>query len=802
MRNNNQTVIRKIALSSLKSSKMRNLFIILTVILSVSLLSGLALFVTGVEESEKRLLNTMQHVIYQRVNAEQIASLEDDPRIDSFLLFKRGKGFEVDNYILTPMYYEQKNTPMRSVVIEEGTYPTGLFDIAVDKAYMSRIGKPAVIGEKLPFTFLDGTTEEFTITGFTDTGDNSNTFLLILSELYAESGSQLKEHSYHAPTRIVDAEYMSESEFLETIRTIGTEYGIERQNVNENNAFVVSIGNSSEQMIFVLLVGFGVLLASILVIYSVFYISVINRTREFGQLRTLGATKKQIKRIVNREGIILCFIGSPFGLLIGSIFAYFIKPDGFNIITTVLVWCLVFLINLLTVLISIRKPASMAASISPIEATKMVDADANIKRNTRKRQSGKLTMWTLAKLNIARNRKKTVLTVCSLGIGGILFLCGATMIKSMNKEEYSRQGQFRFGEYLLYISNNAAELNENGMTGVQAQGNPINDELMESIRKINGVKDLSVNKKLSIEYEYNGIRSKDHLVSFAKEDVAALQGGLEDGRIDYDLMVKNREVLIVNNSVAEEIFGWRFETGDEVLIQWFDGEQQRDENFTVAGSLNITDENYSVTVPAGWFVVPDVVLEDMLVEGFNLNSELTVSVENYELNGAQIETQIRDIADQNPLLKLYTLREAMLKDKNTFRVLNSMVFGISFFIIAFSLINLINTLITNVMSRKKEFAGLQSVGMEGRQLSRMIQYEGAMLAIWNLVVTVLFGTVAGYGLIEFMRNLGADYMHFRFPTWYLLAYSAVIVTIPIVISSASIKVLCRKSLVERLREVE
>lgn len=120
----------------------------------------------------------------------------------------------------------------------------------------------------------------------------------------------------------------------------------------------------------------------------------------------------------------------------------------------------------------------------------------------------------------------------------------------------------------------------------------------------------------------------------------------------------------------------------------------------------------------------------------------------------------------------------------------------------FALINLINTLVSNAMSRKREFAMLCSIGMSGGQLKKMIIGEGLILAVKNIAITALFGTAAGYAMIRIMREFNATYLHWHFPGWHMLGYIAMVLVVPVLISAVITKILEKKTLVERLREAE
>lgn len=98
---------------------------------------------------------------------------------------------------------------------------------------------------------------------------------------------------------------MSAGDCRELMYQIGREAGIEREYVNPSKAFLDSLSPDSQVVMLCVLVGTVILLAGALVIYGVFYLSVIGRIHQFGQLRTLGMTRKQMKKMVSREGGIL-----------------------------------------------------------------------------------------------------------------------------------------------------------------------------------------------------------------------------------------------------------------------------------------------------------------------------------------------------------------------------------------------------------------------------------------------------------------------------------------------------------------
>ena len=133
---------------------------------------------------------------------------------------------------------------------------------------------------------------------------------------------------YMLPVKITGAEAMSKEAFLSEMISLGEDYGVKRNDMNENNRFALSLGVDVNMVLTIAVIAVFVLFASFVAVYSIFYISVISRIRQFGQLMTLGASPKQIRKIVRKEGGYMFALGTPPGLLIGMLFGYFTQPEG------------------------------------------------------------------------------------------------------------------------------------------------------------------------------------------------------------------------------------------------------------------------------------------------------------------------------------------------------------------------------------------------------------------------------------------------------------------------------------------
>lgn len=818
--NNNGKTVWELAINSVKSSKLRNFFIVVTITLSVSLLMVMSLFYAAMNTENARQVADMQHVVYYGLNRGQIEEFAQDKRTEYVLGMKRGQSMEVDGKMVQPISYDSKpekdeGVKIATVTPVKGKEPQKIDEVMLSDAHCKALGIKEEPGEKVSFTFLDGTTEEFVLSGIYHMKGSPKLYSIMLSQEYGEHGSQLKDMTYDGIVRIHDADKMSQSEFLDAIRTLGADCQVERKNINENNFFLKTLSGGDmemQQTIMVVCVAVGILFVSVLVIYSVFYLAVIGRIQQFGQLRTIGMTKKQIRRMVRYEGLVLCSIGIPAGLLIGSMISYFIKPGGWSWKNTALIGICVIAADLITVLLSIRKPAVIASMISPVEASKFSGVEekrekAKKSRDTKnnhtqaaetaaasKKLYRKITPVSMASMNRSRNKKKTILTMVSLGIGGVLFMLAAFFTNATDLEGYARQGSYQYGEFVINLSYNLAETAEHGYTDIQMD-NPINEELEQKVKSIDGVEKLRIGKEARVLWEANGENSEDHMASFSKKETDKLRSMLEEGSIDYDSMMKADTVLIQYNDVTEEVYGWRYKIGDKVKLTWYDGKKETEREFTIAGILD-TDEYIDYSNNFADFILPEEKLSQM-TNGMNLNSELIVKVDQTKQD--QIEKQLDALLKEYPALTLGTLRELEEEGESSFAILNSVMIGLSLFIVAFSILNMLNTLITNILTRKREFAMLQSVGMTTKQLSRMIQSEGLMLTAGNLMITLVIGTGAGYAMIWIFQYFGVSYMHFNFPGLMFLGYAVFTAIVPVLVSTVMIRGFQKEALVDRLR---
>ena len=792
-------MISTMSKSSLKTSRLRNIFVMITIILASSLLTVILMFAVGQNEKTKRDLSHAQEVGYYNLTEEQVEKLKNDERIAYQVQVKTGTVSEMDGFSIIPYYVSQLSDKIRIAELESGKLPQAENEIAVQKNMLEKLNVSPEIGSKVTLEFYDRNVETFVVSGIIK-GEGTNQFAVFFSKDYADNGSQLKDSPYEVYAKIYGATEMNEEDCKECMYLIGSDAGIERKYVSPSKAFLDTLSINSQQVLTYGLVGAVILLACVLVIYGVFYLSVIGRIHQFGQLRTIGMTKKQMKKFVSKEGRLLFIKSAPIGILIGIIVGYFILPEGFSIVNTLIIIACVFVIIYIITMISITKPSKIASNVSPIEAIRYTPQDT-MKNKANKKVCRNLSSIGLGIMNFAKNKKKATITMLSLGLGGILFITAATYMSSFDKADYSRQGYFKDAEFYIQYSESATELEENGTSGIQAKS-PMDDSFVQEIENIDGVEKVTEVKNFGISYdfpEHSEYNNDDFILPLNEEQIKNIDKYIETGTADYDKLMTGNYILVADNGNVEEIYGWKFNIGDKITIHYFDGNKMAEREVEVLGTLShdfVLDNSSSLE---GWFVMPEKPILNWLTYD-SLNAQILISTD--ESKTEQVGAELEQIVAERPELSLETLAESTeIHNAEADRVFGA-ISGLAIFIMMFSILSMMNTLITNIVTRKQELAMLESIGMSKSQIRKMLLGESLLLVIATVGVTLTIGTLCGYFLCNMLYNNGMYYMSFKFPTVFTVAYVVVLTLVPLVITIASMKSFSKEALVERLRGMD
>jgi len=792
-------MIAQMSKQSLKSSRMRNIFVMITIVLASALLMAILMYAVGQREDNARQLSHAQEVGYYNLSDSQVEALKADERIAYQIQVKTGTPSEMDGFEVIPYYVSELSDKIQIGELESGTLPEKENEIAVQGAMLEKMGVAPSAGSEVTLNFYDGNTETFTVTGILKGGETAKQFAAFFSKDYADNGSQLKDSPYEVYAKLYGATTMHPEDCKEAMYLIGSDAGIERKYVSPSKAFLDSLSVDTQDVLTYGLIGIVILLACILVIYGVFYLSVIGKIHQFGQLRTIGMTKKQMKKLVSKEGRRLFLYASPIGILIGGIAGYFIIPSGFSIINTLLMAVCVFAIVYIITMISVHKPAKLAAAVSPMEALRYVPQD-DMKKTANKKMCRSLTPLGLGVMNFSKNKKKAAVTMLSLALGGILFMTAATFMSSFDRDNYARQGIWKDAEFHIQYSDSAVELNENGMSGMQAQ-TPMTEDMVKEIAAIDGVEKVEELKSFGVIFDFpqrDEYDNDDYIYPMNEEETRSIGKYIEEGSADYDKLMSGDYVLIADNTNALEIYGWQFNVGDVLTLHYYDGNKTAEKEVTVLGILNdqyvLENDNLD-----GWFVMPEQAVLSF-VPYDNLNAHLLISADPEKETA--VGEAINEIVAEHPELSLEAYADREIAYSQTANSVFGTISGLAIFIMMFSILSMMNTLITNIVTRKQELACLESIGMSKGQIRKMLLGESLILVLAAVGVTMTIGTLLGYVLTHLLHNGGAFYITFQFPVAFAIAYAAVLIVVPLIITLVSMKSFSKEALVERLRGAE
>ena len=753
----------------------------------------ITLYLTGTQIQQEKILGNMQHVMYMDILPEQLQAIGADERVEMCVPYKPlDTEFEMDGVKFSLVYYESVPAGIQTYTVSEGRPPEAYNEIVVDKSLMDALGQESVLGEELTLD-LNGRNETFLISGYTDDAYSMLTHPVRVSQSFADQSPEMSSVPYTALVRLHDASEMPSATFSTTVYQIALDYGVARANVNINGTFETSLQSGNTALYVIVLLAIMIAVACGIVIYSIFYLSVSSSTQRLGQYLTIGMTKKQMRGLIRREGFLLTLLALPVSLVVSAGIAWLILPDGWSMTNYLLLCGITVVCATVVVQISVGKPAAVAAKLPPVEALRGNLAEEETTKRHKSSQDN-LTIFRLARIFGNAGGKKWIFTTLSLAFSGILFMTAATWMASWDDEAYSRQNGFQDNEYHISYLYDHSYPKTYGTTEMQLTGH-LSEELYQQISAIPHVEHVAVEHSAFANISYQGASflQSFYPLTADSEEYFSLEA---EGNNSYDYLSEHDGILITNSTFSESINGIDFQPGDTVTLHYFDGEEH-----TVELEIAAVSEEY---VDAGndrpTFCMADTTMEK-LWNGMNTASMFYITADNYMEYGAAVEEEIRSIVEQYDDLSLWTLREQSLEDSSAIRQQKQQIYGISILLILFSIFNLINTVISGFATRKREFSVLESLGMEQRQLRKMLFCESIIQMLPSLILTFSVGTLAGFALIQFLRH-SATYLQYTFPIMAEIFYLLALLGLPLILTAGCLRTQEKIPLVERIRYVE
>ncbi len=879
MKVNNKKCVRKIATRCLLSNKRRNVITIAAIALTAILFTTLFTIVLSLnasfETSTFRQLGGKNHGTFKAVSDDELDILKENRHIKAYGERRiAGICAEVPftKQSAEISYMDENCTEWSFVELKEGRLPEAYNEVIMDTEVLRLLGKEPVLGEEIEISFnINGLTEEsakvtdtFVLVGYWEFDSLSPAHYINVSKEYVDKFNEKIVQSGYNPIR-TDFNVMFSSSFdvVSKMQRVEVECGFDPDDARKENyvsygvnpGYVMSDALSEislDTVLPILAFSLLVMFTGYLIIYNVFQISVVTDIRFFGLLKTIGTTKKQIKRLIRDQALFLCIIAIPIGLVLGYFLGVVLMPYVLTT-STVSLKCLTMstspvifigaaVFEVITVLISVSKPGRMASKVSPVEALRYTQA-TGIRKKKKATKGAKVTKMAFA--NMERNKKKTILVFISIALSLVILNVVNMFVGGFDSEKWLNSfvstdfvvGSVRYFKFqgatfddlpietVDYIKENVNE--SAGGFGYDVAAIPlikVNDALYEKYLERTGESIEYLNDAGSGMHDLHCVAEGmddcllDKLVVFegdvsllkdpSKKCVAIMTGEDSYGNLYLDENVPKIGETI-SFSIAEKV-----EAIDKTTGEVPDDMAFMDPENIVGRYTGLIEGEYTVCayvgVPTGIGPRRGTLAYD-LVFGKDTLKEIagdkmvpmfyafdTASDEDEEAAEAFVS---KVISDSDGMLE-YESKAVKRAEFDDFKNMFILIGGVLCLIIGFvGVLNFFNTIMASIISRKNELAILQAIGMTGKQVKKMLIIEG-------LIYTVGAGAIALLLSLAFtpLINLACENMFwFYLPHFSVMPFAYVMPVIAILgflVPLMIYKKLSKASIVERIREIE
>ncbi|QIB69677.1 FtsX-like permease family protein [Aminipila butyrica] len=708
-----------------------SVFCIVLAVFLVTAIFGMADMFIRSQIMQARMEYGDWHIAVRDISEEQAKIISVRPEVTAsswygVLNFRGDQGYTLSGKEVAICGSEESwITDMQTDVIQEGAFPQKDQEAVITENAKTALGLQ--IGDSILVDTPEGSKLEFIISGF------SNNFSKIMKEDSYGIFLTTKEFRsiYPGVTNGQPADYNSlyyiqfsaQAPIQETIRDLKSQLELSDKQVSENTELLGLLGQSGD--VFMLQI-YGsaavlfslVLLAGVMMIASSLNSNVARRTEFFGMMRCLGATPKQVMRLVHKEALGWCKFAIPLGIGMGVLViwvlcamlrylspAYFIGMPAFGIsLPSILAG---IGIGLFTVLLAARSPAKRAASVSPLAA---VSGNANsLKPVGKAADTAHFKIDTSLGFHHAKVSKKNfILMVGSFSLSIVLFLSFSVTIDFMH---HTLTPLKPWTPDLSIVSTDNSGFISNDLLANLAE-NP-------SVKRVYG-RMFAYNIPATI----NGEEKRIDLISYEKYQFQWAKDYLLGGSVKAVQQENNTGLMVFNQQNMAQI-------GDVVALRI----GQDSSNINIAGLLSSSPFNSAPGV--GTIICSENTFRQ-------LTGQTDYTIMDVQLSKHATEAEVDEI---HQLVGTgVTFSDARLGNRSvigSYYAFGFFIYGFMVLIALITIFNIVNSIGMSVSSRMKEFGIFRAIGLSNRQLIRMIIAEALTYAVT--------GSICG-GMVGLMLN--------------------------------------------------
>lgn len=836
----NQKVIRKISARSLMANKKKNLIAVLAIMLTCILFTAVfsigGSMIKSSQESTFRQVGGSHMAGLKYALPEDFEKLSKDPAVKDIcmaVIVGRGVNDQLSKVNTEVNYADDTYARFSFCYPEEGTMPKEKTDIAASTLVLDALGVPRKIGAKVPLEIdIDGrlVKEEFTLCGFWEGDPVAMAQECWISKEMADELAPTPQVPYAESSSWSFNGYMNidwnfssswdiEGQLIEVLERNGYDPEVTDYGVNWGYA-ASEVDWQTVALIGVIL--FIILLSGYLIIYNVFYINVTGEIHEYGLLKTIGTTAKQLKKLVYRQAMLLSVAGIPLGLLLGTLLSKILLPIVtknfiFRSVTfsmNPLIYAAAVIFTFLTVFLSCNKPCRLAAKVSPIEAVRYTEK-SSVKKKTKK--SRKVSAFSMAVENIKRSRKKVVVVVMSLSMSLILVNLVYSIVHSFDMEAYisnSIIGDIQVTHSSVLNPGASVKIYD----GVSQEEYSMFEELdgVESSFQVyttGGYAILKQEGKQKVqdfidrhETLKNDPWMADAIEAFQREGIMDADiYGVDKGAFDklefrgksitWEEFTRGDYLLLAEENQDEA--DWILNAGEKICLEFHDGTKKEYTAITVA----------NLPYPLSTRAYPALGVRVILpAEEYLSHTErcgaLVTTLEVEEDKQASVEEFLKAYTENGNSELTYVSRQTYIDEFESFVSMFWIVGGsLSFILALIGILNFINAIVTSILTRKQEFAMMEAVGMTRKQLRIMLIFEGMLYACLTLLFSLTIGSLVCGILVNAASGM-VWFFKYYFNIVPILLCAPVLLIFSCIIPFGAYGQMSRDSIVERLKIIE
>ena len=796
--NDTSAITNKLAKRSMKTDKRSKAFLLLTIALSVCMIFSIILISAGAQEEFKNTQRSKAQIAILGITDDQLSSLRQNKDVQWIGEYAAIGLFYSGNKTITVAYGSEDYFTHQEEMSLQGSVPQKANEIMLPQNYIDFLGESYRPGDTITFDVTGtGDEAEYTLSGILNEDRKSEGYFVYLSKDLAMS---LMDHLQVTAYTRLNTDAIRSDAILDFTDKIIENTGIVEDQIylTEYSAVMTGVIQSGIQLPIPLLAALTAVLAATIV-YGVFYTKIAKNVQMFGQLRTIGMTKKQIKRMARKEGLRYAFTGIPLGLIAGLLIVFIVYPKGFQIKTAAVYAVLIAIVGVVMVNIAIFKPVRVAMNTSPIEGARYLAYSGNAKSSSKLHR--KLSPNNLAKINIQRTRQKAILTLVMLGVSGALLLGASTVAGSIDPEKQATFKYYPAGSILLQVKNHVGssfdkESEPYGSSKLQLEENPLESQtLRHNLENTAGIESVTAFNSVQMSITFpSGSGSLTSIMNvfptLNREQLAEKQAVLSSGTADYDVMTEKYGIL-----ASEKIAN----VGDTLQLE---GRSPDGSTFNVdavvVGTYNPTDlmERSPVVLGSPYFMMTYDMAKNLtgITEQTGILA-ITVTPNHFD----EVLSAVQEIAEQNGKISVNTIEQTIKNIEYRYSSSIKALYMAAAILFTFGGISLMNMLMVDFQNRKREFGLLEAVGATQKQLKAMLSREIGIYLGGSLTVSLVLGTIIS--IIACQRLEAVNHcITLNLPWLFLIALIAAMVVIYMIFTAYAKAELRKTGILSAIRE--